>query len=106
MRVLLDECVPQRLAEHLAGHDVRTVTGIGWAGVKNGELIKRASSQFDAIITVDYGFGATADLIQTSLRLFILKARSNKYKHIARLVPNLVEMLNKGLPPGRYELRT
>ena len=38
MRVLLDECVPRALREQLPGHEVKTVTESGWAGVKNGEL--------------------------------------------------------------------
>lgn len=39
MRVLLDECVDRRLAEHILGHDVKTVPEVGWAALKNGELL-------------------------------------------------------------------
>ena len=54
MRVLLDECVPRRLRRELTGHDVRTVPEMGWAGKKNGELIRSMTGQgFKVLITVD-----------------------------------------------------
>ncbi len=53
MRVLLDECLPRKLKLELTGHDVKTVTEMGWAGLKNGELLRAAAGQFDAFITVD-----------------------------------------------------
>ena len=51
MRVLLDECVPRALREELLGHDVTTVAETGWAGVKNGELLRLAANDFDECIT-------------------------------------------------------
>jgi hypothetical protein len=45
MRVLLDECVPRALRGDIPGHEVRTVAEMGWAGVKNGELLRRAASE-------------------------------------------------------------
>jgi hypothetical protein len=43
VRVLLDENVPVGLAPDLVGHEVQTVSGLGWAGVTNSELLRRAS---------------------------------------------------------------
>ena len=53
MRVLLDECVPKRLRQELTGHDVSTVPDMGWAGIKNGELLALAGAQFECFLTVD-----------------------------------------------------
>ena len=53
MRVLLDECVPRALRNDLPGHEVKTVAELGWAGVRNGELLRRAAAAFDVLITVD-----------------------------------------------------
>ena len=55
MRLLLDECVPKRLKRELLDHEVNTVQDMGWAGIKNGELLKLADGQFDALLTVDQG---------------------------------------------------
>jgi Domain of unknown function (DUF5615) len=46
MRVLLDECVPRALRNDIPGHEVQTVAEVGWAGVKNGELLRLAATAF------------------------------------------------------------
>jgi len=53
MRVLLDECLPRRLKAELSDHEVRTAQEVGWAGLKNGELLRVAAGQFDVLLTVD-----------------------------------------------------
>jgi hypothetical protein len=53
VRVLLDECVPARLARDLEGHDVSTVTRIGLAGTPDGELLLQIATTFDVLLTVD-----------------------------------------------------
>lgn len=53
MRVLLDENIPVDLAGLLSGHDAQTVSGLGWDGVKNGELLRRMQGTFDALVTMD-----------------------------------------------------
>jgi hypothetical protein len=53
VRVLLDENLPHDLITELTGHDISTVQGWGWAGVKNGELLRRAVGQTDALLTMD-----------------------------------------------------
>ena len=53
MRVLLDESLPHDLIEALSGHSVLTVQGLGWAGAKNGDLLKRATGHIDALVTMD-----------------------------------------------------
>jgi hypothetical protein len=51
--VLLDECVDRRLAADIQGHDVKTVPEVGWAALKNGDLLSRAQHEFDALVTTD-----------------------------------------------------
>jgi hypothetical protein len=53
MRILLDECVPRRLKHELGDHEVRTVTEMGWAGMKNGALLQLAAESFDVLLTTD-----------------------------------------------------
>jgi hypothetical protein len=42
VRVLLDENLAHRLRKNLGAHEVLTVSFKGWAGVKNGELLRIA----------------------------------------------------------------
>lgn len=51
MRVLLDESVPRPLSQLIAGHDITTVVEHGWAGMRNGELLQRASDEFEVFVT-------------------------------------------------------
>jgi predicted nuclease of predicted toxin-antitoxin system len=44
MRILLDECVNERLRNHLPDHDVQSVRYAGFSGFKNGELLDAAES--------------------------------------------------------------
>ena len=44
MRILLDESLPCRRRGVFAGHDGVPVVEAGWSGVKNGELLRLAST--------------------------------------------------------------
>jgi predicted nuclease of predicted toxin-antitoxin system len=53
MKVLLDECVDQRLASEFSEHDVKTVEQMGWKSKQNGELLRLAEQHFDVFVTTD-----------------------------------------------------
>ena len=54
MKILIDECLPRKLKYTLSDHDAITVPEAGWAGKKNGELLRLMSEEnFEVFITVD-----------------------------------------------------
>jgi Domain of unknown function (DUF5615) len=54
MLVLLDEQLPRHLAREIGGHNVSTVQQRGWAGLKNGELLRvAADAGFEVLVTAD-----------------------------------------------------
>ena len=53
MKLLFDECIDRKLAREFVGCEVKTVPHMGWAGVKNGQLLTLAEADFDMFITVD-----------------------------------------------------
>jgi hypothetical protein len=54
VKVLLDEDVPHPLGRQLPGHEVSTVAGLGWGGIKNGELLKLLAAEgFEVFVTGD-----------------------------------------------------
>ena len=56
MRLLLDENLDWRLQVDLPAHQVESVPLIGWAGIENGELLRKAvEAGFDVLITMDSG---------------------------------------------------
>ena len=75
MRVLLDEQLPRQLARELTGHDVRTVQQQGWAGLRNGELLRRAAEDgFEVFVTADQNIAFQQNLTGSPLRVIALTA--------------------------------
>jgi hypothetical protein len=100
MRVLLDECVPKALGRHLAGHSVRTVPQEGWAGKKNGELLRlMATAGFDVLLTVDQGVRYQHNLRAAGVAVLVLVAASNDILDLIPLVPGALAAL-AGIQPG------
>lgn len=95
MRILLDECIDRRFAKELAGHEVLTVPQVGWAGIKNGELLSRAQSQFDAFVTVDRNLAFQQNVPQFSIAVIVLESPTNRLKDLRPLLPKLQQLLMK-----------
>jgi len=54
LRVLLDENVDRLLKSHVhSDFEVVTVPEQGWAGLDDGEVLRRAEEQFDVLVTMD-----------------------------------------------------
>lgn len=93
MRVLLDECLPRRLKAHLVGHQVVTVPEAGWAGKKNGELLRAASGLIDAFITIDSNLVYQQHLTDLPFALVVVRAPSNRLADLIPIVPGVLAVL-------------
>ena len=90
MKLLLDECTPARLRLDFPGHEVRTIEQAGLKGLKNGTLLRRASHEFDVLITVDQKIPYQQNLSDLSIAIVILVARSNRYDELRTLLPQVL----------------
>jgi Domain of unknown function (DUF5615) len=100
VRVLLDECVPRKLRRLLVGHEVKTVSEMGWSGIKNGTLLRRAAGRFDVFATVDQGIEHQQDLSGVNLAVIVMIAKSNAIDDLQPLVAGVLVAL-KNASPGR-----
>ena len=100
MRVLLDEHLPVDLAHELAGHDVHTVVGRGWAGIKNGDLLRRMRGDYDVLITMDRGIEFQQPIAEFPFGVVIAHAASNRLQHLKPLVPALLAAIASTTPGG------
>lgn len=100
MKVLIDENLPRKLADHLKGHECRTVTGCGWAGSKNGELLSLAEPRFDVLLTLDRSLPYQQDLKSGRMAILIIRARSNRIQDLLPLVPECLAALAR-VQPGQ-----
>jgi predicted nuclease of predicted toxin-antitoxin system len=93
MRILLDECIDRRLAREFVDHEVKTVPQMGWAGIKDGQLLILAEAEFDVFITVDRNLSFQQNLQQCKIAAVVLQARSNRLVDLNPLVPEVVAIL-------------
>ena len=106
MKVLLDECVPKRLGRLLTEHDVVTTPQAGWAGITNGELLQRASKNFDVFVTVDRNLAFQQNPSNLPLPVIVIHARSNKLRDLVHHVPALQQTLSSSLTHQVHHIGT
>jgi hypothetical protein len=99
VRVLLDENLPHSLVSLIVGHEVLAVQGRGWAGLKNGALLREAQGGIDAFVTMDANLEYQQHLIGMPFGVAVLHARSNRLADLLPIVPPLLAAL-QDLAPG------
>ncbi len=92
--------MPRRLKPEFLGHGVFTVDEAGFKGLKNGNLLRAASGQFDALITVDRKLPREQDLTKFKLAVVVLVSRSNRYEDLKPIVPLILDSL-VSIKPGQ-----
>ncbi len=70
MKLLLDECIDRKFAQEFVGYEIKTVPQMGWAGIKNGQLL--AEGEFDVFITVDRNLSFQQNLSQFNIAVIVL----------------------------------
>ncbi len=94
MRILLDENLNWRLKRALTGHEVESVPLLGWAGVKNGMLLRKAAEHgFQVLLTMDSNMVYQQNLPVQSVAVIVLRASSNRLADTLPLMPKVVAAL-------------
>jgi predicted nuclease of predicted toxin-antitoxin system len=100
MRILLDENIPRGLRRILPGHDVRTVSEMGWAGIANGQLLDQAEKAgFEALVTSDRNFVFQQNLAGRTIAVVVLS--TNRWATI-RAQPQTVRRAIANASPGTF----
>ena len=82
MRILLDECLPRQLVAELREHTVDTAQKSGWAGLKNGKLLEKASGKYEILLTIDKRIGHEQK-IPGDVAVVTVRARSNRIQDLS-----------------------
>lgn len=106
MQVLLDECLPRKLKFELAGVSVRTVPEMGWAGTKNGTLLRLAETRFDVFITADQNVEYQQHLQSALLGIIVLAAPNNRFATLHPLMAQVQQALASIQPGDLLHIRT
>jgi len=99
LRILLDECVPRGLKRSLREKRlVLTVPEAGFAGLKNGQLLRSIDGKFDVFVTTDKSIRYQQNLSAYTIAFVLLRASSNDITDLLPLVPQLLARLNDLVP--------
>lgn len=84
----------------LHGHQVDSVVGRGWKGLKNGPLLQRMRGEYQVLVTMDRNLEFQQYVAALPFGVLLVRAASNRMAHLAPLVPAILEVL-PGIKPGQ-----
>ena len=95
MKILLDKNIDIRVKLLFPeGMEVFTVKDMGWAGVKNGELMQLLSeNKFDFWIVVDKNIPYQQNTKDISFTIIVLNVFRNTLKNIHAILPKILDTL-------------
>ena len=87
MRLLIDECVDERLRLLFRGHECQTARFANLAGLTNGRLLDAAEAAgFDVLVTVDQNIPDQQNLTGRKISVLILCGPTSRLHDLTRLV--------------------
>jgi len=94
MKVLFDVNTP-----HLPEHEVTFAQDMGWAELRNGDLIHAAEGRFDVLLTADQNLRYQQNLRGRVLAIVVLP--TNRLREVLRYVDDLRRVL-AAIKPGDF----
>ncbi len=102
MRTLLDENFPVDFAKLLVGHEIATIHGLGWSGIKNGELLRRAQGICEVFVTLDRNLEFQQNLKVLPFGIVVVRASSSRVADLSPHIESILAAANRVLP-GQVE---
>lgn len=68
---------------------VRTVQEEGWAGFKNGELLRRAALSFDVLVTADQRLRYQQNIAQFAIGVVVIQTFDTTLPNLRTLLPKI-----------------
>lgn len=93
MRILIDECLDWRLCRSISGHDCASAQMMGWGGLANGDLLKRAEQEFEVLLTGDRNLTFQQGIRQFNIAIVVLHASSTQLGDTQLLMPKMLALL-------------
>jgi predicted nuclease of predicted toxin-antitoxin system len=101
MRILLDECLDERLRHDFSAHDCQSCRFAGFKGLENGALLHAAEQAgFEVLITADQNMPVQQSLVGRRIAVIVLRAPSTNRRHLRGLAPEVLAALQT-LRPGQ-----
>ena len=84
----------------LVGHETSNVHTLGWSGIKNGELLRRAQGVCDVFVTLDRNLEFQQNVKILPFGIVVVRARSNRIVDLQSLIPAILLAAGQ-VQPGR-----
>jgi hypothetical protein len=91
MRLLLDEQFPLDFIQAFGADTALHVHTLWWAGIKNGELMRRASGVCDVFLTLDRSLPFQQNVKAAPFGSIVVRATSNRIDVLVPLVESILE---------------
>lgn len=99
MKLLIDECVDERLRSSFQRHDGQTARYAKLAGLKNGELLGGAGCRFPGDHHCGPEHPRAANLADRNIAIVILQGPTNRIRDLLPLIPATLAIL-EDIQPG------
>jgi hypothetical protein len=71
---------------------------MGWASIKNGELLTVAAEHFDVFVTVDRNLSFQQPVAAFSIAILVLHAPTNRLADLRAVLPELLVAIESARP--------
>ena len=78
---------------------VRTVQEEGWAGLENGNLLRRASVVFDVLLTADQRLQHQQNVSQFTIGVVVIETFDTTLDNLRRMLPEIAVAI-RDVTPG------
>jgi predicted nuclease of predicted toxin-antitoxin system len=101
VKILIDECVDQRLRFLFSGYECETAAYAKLSGLKNGDLLASAEAAgFQVMVTTDQEIAFQQNLTLRKISIVVLCAPTNRLADLRPLIPAAIEAL-RSIKPGQ-----
>ena len=98
--------MPRKLRREISNAVVRTVQEENWAGVKNGELLRRASERFDVLLTADQRLRYQQNIQQFAIGVVAIETFDTTLEGLRPLLPQINDAIANVKPGTVVVVRT
>jgi len=90
--------MPRKLRRELPAVLVRTVQEEGWAGLKNGQLLRSAASAFDVFVTVDQRLRYQQNMPKFEIGVVVIETSDTTLPNLRRVLPEIQAAIERAQP--------
>jgi hypothetical protein len=96
VRVLVDESLPRQFAADLTAHEATSVRAQGWAGLRNGVLLRAAvDAGFDVLLTADSNMRFQQNLRAIGIAIVVIRGVRNRLADLRPLLPRILDAIGR-----------